>query len=270
MELFENVDQIVISLHFEYMNKFESKFLKCIFSLEEYRIRWNKEYELGKIHQGFRRKKTLLVRFIVLPGQLSNIRKLAAKLDRKVEKIEFRDIRSPRFSQISERRKKILKKRQEQNTPALEYINKILKADQIKEGVKKKMGTLGYDIYSKEERGFFEEMFGKPRKKMIGFYKEDKNIYSKNIFYQDLIFNKENKFKNWYCMAGLSSIKIAPNGDIYRGSCHQGGVIGNVYLIDKKFELPKELIVCNKSYCNDIIDLRQNKVAKKRYLRLLT
>lgn len=269
LELFENVDQIVFSLHFEYALSMQEQLIESIIALEKYRLEWNKKYELGNTEIGFKRKKTLLVRFIVLPGQLSNIKNFVAKLQGEIEKVEFRDIRSPRLSLISQERKDILKKRYERKTPSHEYVKQIFQLEKSQQKDVQDRGAVGRDIYSYEEREFFKKILGKPKKKMVGLYKKGSKICQRDVYYQDLIFNKKNNFSKWYCRAGLSSIKIAPNGDMYRGSCHQGGKIGNLYSSQDNFELPKNLIICDRPFCTDIIDLRQKKASKREFLGLL-
>jgi MoaA/NifB/PqqE/SkfB family radical SAM enzyme len=38
-----------------------------------------------------------------------------------------------------------------------------------------------------------------------------------------------NVFTGWTCSAGQSRLFVRPNGDVYRGSCRNGGVIANMY-----------------------------------------
>ena len=44
----------------------------------------------------------------------------------------------------------------------------------------------------------------------------------------DSTLNKLNTFKHWHCMAGIETLYINNIGNIYRATCKQGGVLGNV------------------------------------------
>ena len=77
------------------------------------------------------------------------------------------------------------------------------------------------------------------------------------IFSPDIaILKKENCWKGWKCYIGLESLKIMPDGNIYRGTCETGGVIGNIL---NKIELPTEPIICDKDFCRCVTDIRTTK-----------
>lgn len=77
------------------------------------------------------------------------------------------------------------------------------------------------------------------------------------LFEADLaILNKENCWKGWKCCIGLESLKIMPDGNIYRGTCQTGGVIGNV---SGEIELPTEPIICDRDFCSCVTDIRTRK-----------
>jgi len=65
--------------------------------------------------------------------------------------------------------------------------------------------------------------------------------------------HKKNLFKGWTCWAGVTRLYIKPNGDIYRGSCRNGGVIGNINnnldILDIKPE------ICQLAQCNCIDEI---------------
>jgi MoaA/NifB/PqqE/SkfB family radical SAM enzyme len=71
-----------------------------------------------------------------------------------------------------------------------------------------------------------------------------------------LLKNKLNTFKGWKCMAGLESLSIDNDGSVYRATCKQGGVIGN---IETGFQLINEPITCAKQWCNCAADINTTK-----------
>ena len=40
--------------------------------------------------------------------------------------------------------------------------------------------------------------------------------------------NKWNTSKRWKCMAGIETLMIDNDGSVYRATCKQGGVLGNI------------------------------------------
>ena len=64
-------------------------------------------------------------------------------------------------------------------------------------------------------------------------------------------------------------MKITPSGDVYIGSCHVGGKLGNIYEITDDFVLPQDPVTCPKWRCTDNLDLRCPK-AKPGYEHLVT
>ena len=57
-------------------------------------------------------------------------------------------------------------------------------------------------------------------------------------------------------MAGIESLYINSIGNIYRATCKQGGVLGN---IETGFQLQEDPIVCAKEWCNCAADLNITK-----------
>ncbi len=56
-----------------------------------------------------------------------------------------------------------------------------------------------------------------------------------------------NQWKGWLCTAGLNRIQISTNGDIYRGQCMQGNLLGNIN--SGIWEIPSDPVLCQKKSC---------------------
>ena len=54
-------------------------------------------------------------------------------------------------------------------------------------------------------------------------------------------------FKGWQCMAGLETLMIDNDGSVYRATCKQGGVLGN---ISNWLPAQEDPILCAKQWCN--------------------
>jgi hypothetical protein len=63
-----------------------------------------------------------------------------------------------------------------------------------------------------------------------------------------------NHWAGWLCKIGLERLSISRSGDIYRGTCQQGGVIGNVGSIEK-FDLPVADVSCGQVSCHCLSDI---------------
>ena len=67
----------------------------------------------------------------------------------------------------------------------------------------------------------------------------------------------KNNFNGWSCDAGIDGIFINSQGTIFRGTCREGGELGN--MLDNNFELPAKSIVCGKNSCTCVTDVLYSK-----------
>jgi MoaA/NifB/PqqE/SkfB family radical SAM enzyme len=72
--------------------------------------------------------------------------------------------------------------------------------------------------------------------------------------------NKWNTFKRWRCMAGIETLMIDNDGSVYRATCKQGGVLGN---LETGFTLKEDPVICMKQWCNCAADLNTTKWADR-------
>jgi MoaA/NifB/PqqE/SkfB family radical SAM enzyme len=113
-------------------------------------------------------------------------------------------------------------------------------------------GATGY--YNDEELEYLDS-FNK-----AGTNKENCELWTKEKNWLDnvntLTKNKWNTFKGWKCMAGLETLMIDNDGSVYRATCKQGGILGN---IETGFTLEQDPILCAKQWCNCAADLNTTK-----------
>lgn len=76
----------------------------------------------------------------------------------------------------------------------------------------------------------------------------------------DVIKHKLNQFKGWSCNAGLESLMINWDGEVYRATCRVGGSLGNIY--NNTFKQPVEPIICTREFCTCVADISLTKVKK--------
>jgi MoaA/NifB/PqqE/SkfB family radical SAM enzyme len=77
----------------------------------------------------------------------------------------------------------------------------------------------------------------------------------KKIKPQEIIAKKNNKYIGWTCWKGIDLLNVKPNGDLYKSVCETGRVkpLGN---IKNKYTIPTYPSICDKEYCNCMIDLK--------------
>lgn len=63
----------------------------------------------------------------------------------------------------------------------------------------------------------------------------------------DLIIKGYNNFAGWYCWVGVDYFYIDFDGDMWRGTCYQGGKLGNVY--EDNIVFPGKPVVCRTKRC---------------------
>lgn len=73
----------------------------------------------------------------------------------------------------------------------------------------------------------------------------------------NFISTRTNNWEGWSCNAGLEQLIIDFNGEIYRGWCKQGGLVGTVY--DEKVDFPTKPIVCGTNFCHCNFDIMSTK-----------
>lgn len=110
------------------------------------------------------------------------------------------------------------------------------------------------DYYSQEEIDYLQSF------QKAGTNNNNCELWTKDRNWEDnvntLTKNKWNSFKGWQCMAGIETLMIDNDGSVYRATCKQGGVLGN---IETGFELQEDPITCAKEWCNCAADLNTTK-----------
>lgn len=272
-ELFQYLDGITLSFHFEFMkNRIDEYVHKCI-ELEKYKNEFNKR--MTETHEKFPdpdnclNKKNLILRFMVEKSSHQEIKYMQEKFkEAGVQEIEHRQIRPPlgRYSELMPD-KKVSYDLVEPETPE-EYVNDLEKVKKLKK-VAKSIDDF-YDAKDKDaiNKEYFSKMPNKKKKLSQWIEDKDGNLEEVHRHYNEAIWKKDTNFKGWLCWAGIKHIKIAPNGDIFIGSCHLGGKRGNIYE-PEKIDLPKEPIRCTKSVCHDNTDLKTPKIKDWKYYHLI-
>jgi MoaA/NifB/PqqE/SkfB family radical SAM enzyme len=305
IDLYEYLDNITLSLHFESMSSQADKYIKKIIEIENWRKEWNLAHKHLFKHPtdpvGYQ-EKSFLVRFMVYPGVIDLIKDMNQKLEAAgVNKIEFRYIR-PLSGESNEQmptKKLSLNKNhdEEKDIGLLHAIGENIQSRITRLYLSSKLGkrsanktgeepekvlsnkneTVVQEItkredewYKEDEKAEINKFFEKEQKKRLLLYFDNGEMISEESYhYNKLNFEKKSNFQGWLCWAGTKHMKINPKGDIYIGSCHVGGKRGNIFEIDKGIDMPTGPIRCPKWRCTDNLDLRVPKVKDIKYFHLV-
>jgi MoaA/NifB/PqqE/SkfB family radical SAM enzyme len=78
----------------------------------------------------------------------------------------------------------------------------------------------------------------------------------------DVIKLHLNQFKGWTCNAGLESLMINWDGEVYRATCRVGSSLGNIY--KDTFSVPLDPIICTRDWCTCAADIPLTKIRNDR------
>ena len=257
-DLFDLVDGITQSFHFEFMEHRIDEYIEKFIELDKYRQELNEKRDPGEP------KKTLILRFMVETGQLDNVERMdRAYRQAGITNIEHRYIRPPgkdkgKGMQPEEKFEFKDKKDPNQITDKKQVTN---------------IETNEASYYGDNEQGAIKQIYkstADPDKRKLKFWFQDNHgdYVDEDYHYNELNYDKKNNYEGWLCWAGVKHLKVTPPGDIYIGSCHVGGKRGNIY--DKSsIDLPVEPIRCSKWRCTDNTDLKVPKIKDWEHYHLV-
>lgn len=253
-QLFQYLDNITLSFHFEFMAERADEFVERCIEIENWRRQWNEE---NKDHVPANKQKSLLLRFMVYPEMFKLAKSMEERfIEHGITNIEHRYIRLPG------------KRKGLQPTRKFEFgdskdPNQVRNKDVIEKIEKRESQFYGSENLTKLKNIYTQKKKSTKTQKKQSLEQwsidNNNNYSSEHMHYNEFNFNKQNQFENWICWAGIKHLKIAPNGDIYVGNCHVGGLRGNIYNPDS-IDLPTEPIRCTKWRCTDNTDLRVPKI----------
>lgn len=257
-DLFDLVDGITQSFHFEFMEHRIDEYIEKFIELEKYRQELNTKRKKGEP------KKTLILRFMVETGQLENVERMdKAYREAGITNIEHRYIRPP-----GKDKGKGMQPEEKYNFKDDNDPNQITDKAKVE-----KIETKEASYYGHNEKGAIKEIYrstADPDKRKLKFwFQNNQGEYNEEDYhYNELNYDKKNNYEGWLCWAGVKHLKVTPPGDIYIGSCHVGGKRGNIYEKDS-IDLPTEPIRCSKWRCTDNTDLKVPKIKDWEHYHLV-
>lgn len=248
-QLFDVVDGITLSFHFEFMKHRIDEYIEKCIEIEKYRLQLNEHLKPGEPN------KTFILRFMVETGQLDNVNRMdTAFREAGITNIEHRYIRPPGKSDKNMQTEEKFDFKDSNDPNQITDKSKVERIEKNEEQFYKKEEL-------KEIKYIYKSTADSHKRKLKFWFQDDRGNYVEEDFhYNELNFDKKNNYEGWICWAGVKHLKITPNGDIYIGSCHVGGNRGNIFDKDS-IDLPSEPIRCSKWRCTDNTDLKVPKIA---------
>lgn len=275
-KVYELVDNITYSMHFEHITPKLEEYKNKALVLEDWKNKWNQNNDTGW-GKGQTQPKQFIARFMVLPGFNKEIESLTEEFKKAgIERIEHRVIRPQKEYFLEENKElmpdgsyrwKIKQRKQDisEETKVAPDQNNASEFTEILEREDRWYSEQDRDTLSKLYEGVKNE-----RKWLQGFIKnEDGTITTEDYHYNSLNYEYKTNFKGWTCYAGVTLLKVAPNGDIFIANCFQGGPLANIYTMDETVQLPTKPVICTKERCTDPMDLRQTKYKSEEYKELV-
>ena len=84
---------------------------------------------------------------------------------------------------------------------------------------------------------------------------DDKEVIHSN----DVIKLHLNKYKGWSCNAGIESLMINWDGEVYRATCRVGDSLGNIY--QETFIPTEDPVICTRNFCTCSSDIPITKLS---------
>ena len=196
-ELFQYIDGITLSFHFEHMEHRIDEYIEKCIAIDDWRKQWNEQQEASgnkfpDWDKGYV-KKTLILRFMVYPGQFENVERMEkAFRDHGITNIEHRYIRPPggNSNELMPDKKLDFDKNNDKMDP------KLLTTSKDAENIKA-IETREKKFYSEEEKDKIKEIYKEnitPEKRKLKFWFEDEegNLQDEDFHYNELNFDKKN------------------------------------------------------------------------------
>jgi len=276
-QLFTLSGTIVFSLHFEHIAETQEtleEYVNKIIELE----RWRLEYNSGIPEQdkGWEPGKTaprrLIARVMARPGYERQIMWATERLkSANIEQLEHRVVRPQSENTVNKLKQKTetgkYRFKDKPESQQLSEKTKVYSSTSNSPSIQKQTIEREQKWYTDDNKRILNKEYGEVKKNrrwlLLYQINDDDEIIKTEHHYNKLNFEGKTNFYGWRCMAGISLIRIAPNGDIFIANCGQGGSIGNIYR--NEFNPPTEPVACEKFRCIDPIDLRQRKYISDQY-----
>lgn len=269
IKLMKLVDNVTFSLHFEHISSKLDEYVSKSLYLQECITKYNQDIPPDKLgwDRGCIQPKRMVLRFMVLPGFGKEVELLTTKLTGHIDKIEHRVIR-PQSEEFL-KKSKILQPDGSYKWSVHNQKTPIAESTKVAPDASNSSPFAA--IIEREQRWYSEEdvktlnaMYStttSERKWLIGYSKDSSGQTVREEFnYNEMNLKYKTNFKGWLCNAGMTLLKVAPNGDIFIANCFQGGAIANIYSLTDDVKLPTQPVICSKDRCTDPMDLRQDKI----------
>lgn len=200
----------------------------------------------------------LNVNLMAVPGKFDLIKSVIEKFNTHEIKFVLRQINPP-----DQNEKEVLKKSNLPKNYNMEIENKNFSKNKILHTVKRNESLSHEHYYSKVELEYLKNFENTGQWKNIKLYFENSQFETNT---DDIKRKNFNSWKNWLCWIGIDSLYVQHTGEIFRGFCMQGELIGK---IGEKLRWPTEPITCPLKWCTCSTDMQVRKIKSKEHKKLI-
>jgi hypothetical protein len=93
------------------------------------------------------------------------------------------------------------------------------------------------------------------RGNMIQVFSNEERV---DVRASEMVVRKENNWRGWLCHAGEELLHVSFRGEVFRATCKEGGLLGNI--VDPMMVFPSAPIICTKPSCHCLTDIMCTKV----------
>jgi MoaA/NifB/PqqE/SkfB family radical SAM enzyme len=199
------------------------------------------------------------VNLMAVSGKFDFIKNIIEKLNANNVKFVLRKI-----DPINEYNKTTIRKKDLPNDFNLKVAEKNFSKNKIKKKNKWNEDLIFDQYYSEKELLFLKNFSNDKQWKNIKLHFHDKQI---ELNTDELKLKDLNQWKGWKCYIGIDSIYVQHTGEIFRGSCMQGELIGR---LGEKLNWPLTPIVCPIKWCVCNADMVVRKIKNDNFINLIS
>jgi len=246
-QAFEYMTHLTISLHLERSDSETENTLQKIIAL-------NQQFP----------DKWINVQVMCLPGKLDYVENTVMPLlESNNVKFTLRRIR-PWLNEIVDEWKHLSKKEIMKKVYSIEDQSDQRHEEKINQDHRLMQVYAEGEFYSPDELEWFRTHEPATAWQNIALWNEDLDYFETNG--DRMVVNDRNQFRGWSCFAGIDSLYIDFDGQVYRGNCQNAGALGRM---GGDIDFPDGPTTCERQVCISVIDHTIRK-AHPDYVHLVT
>jgi len=204
------------------------------------------------------KKWFLSVNLMALPGKFELLESIIGKLQSNKVKFVLRKIDPP-----NQHNKTTIRKQDLPSDFNIEIEEEHFSKNKIKKKNKWNEALNHDEYYSKEESKYLDNFIPKNTWQNIKLHCPNKQL---ELNADDLKIKNLNSWKGWKCYIGIDSLYVQHTGEIFRGNCMQGELIGK---LGEQLNWPSDPIICPIKWCTCNSDMVVRKAKNNNFVKFI-